>query len=154
VTILVQAGIVAEVCPSLSELIVQLDAGARFVLVTEEALATADLAPVNAWLGAQEEWSGLPFVLLTTRGGIERNPAARRYPDVLGNVTFLEWPFHPTTLVRRLARSALRGRRRQYEARGRLMALRHSKASQCYRFPHRQAGHVGVGPNRQRRRAR
>ncbi len=46
---------------------------------------------------------------------------------MLGNVTFLERPFHPTTLVS-LARSALRGRRRQYEARARLESL---AASQC-----------------------
>jgi signal transduction histidine kinase/ActR/RegA family two-component response regulator len=41
---------------------------------------------------------------------------------MLGNVTFLERPFHPTTLIS-LARSALRGRRRQYEARARLVEL-------------------------------
>ena len=97
-------------------------------MVTEEALATADLAPLASWLAEQEEWSDLPFVLLTTGGGgLERNPAARRYLDVLGNVTFLERPFHPTTLVS-LARSALRGRRRQYEARARLEALRAGEA--------------------------
>ena len=55
-------------------------------------------------------------------GGLERNPAASRHLDVLGNVTFVERPFHPTTLVS-LARSALRGRRRQYEARSRLEEL-------------------------------
>jgi hypothetical protein len=87
---------VAEPCSSLDALITELDAGAAFVVVTEEALATADLAPLAAWLADQEEWSDLPFVLLTTGGGgLERNPAARRYLDVLGNVTFLERPFHP-----------------------------------------------------------
>ncbi|TNC52528.1 PAS domain S-box protein [Rubellimicrobium rubrum] len=69
----------------------------------------------------------MPFVLLTSQGGgVERNPAARRFLDILGNVTFLERPFHPTTLVS-LAQSALRGRRRQYEARSRLEALRDSE---------------------------
>jgi PAS domain S-box-containing protein len=65
--------------------------------------------------------------LLTSHGGgLERNPAARRYLDVLGNATFIERPFHPTTLVS-LVRSALRGRRRQYEARARLHALHESE---------------------------
>ena len=41
---------------------------------------------------------------------------------MLGNVTFLERPFHPTTFVS-LAQSALRGRRRQYDARARLEEL-------------------------------
>src|SRR5262249_32403110 len=39
-----------------------------------------------------------------------------RFQDLLGNVTFLERPFHPTTLIS-VARSALRARRRQYETR-------------------------------------
>src|SRR5690606_8243920 len=62
------------------------------------------------------------FILLTSRGGIERNPAANRLLTSLGNVTFLERPFHPTTLVS-LAQAALRGRRRQYDARARLAVL-------------------------------
>ena len=49
-------------------------------------------------------------------------PAALRFLKSLGNVTFLERPFHPTSLVS-LVQSALRGRRRQYEARARLEAL-------------------------------
>jgi PAS domain S-box-containing protein len=126
-SILQEAGISAAACDSLPALIRELDRGAGFVLVTEEALATADLAPLSGWLADQQEWSDMPFVLLTSHGGgVERNPAARRYLEVLGNVTFLERPFHPTTMVS-LAQSALRGRRRQYEARGRLEALRASE---------------------------
>ena len=67
--------------------------GAGFALVTEEALQTADLHPLAAWIDAQPEWSDFPFVLLTRRGGgIERNPAAMRLLQTLGNVTFLERP--------------------------------------------------------------
>lgn len=119
-----EGGIRATPCASLFDLIVELDAGAAFVLVTEEAITSADLNPLADWLSRQQEWSDMPFVLLTTRGGgIERNPAAVRYLEVLGNVTFLERPFHPTTLIS-LARSALRARKRQYEARARLAELR------------------------------
>ena len=89
--------------------------------------ATSISSRLSAWIEAQPEWSDLPFVLLTHRGGgLERNPTAARYLEILGNVTFLERPFHPTTLVS-VARSALRGRRRQYEARGRLDALHESE---------------------------
>jgi PAS domain S-box-containing protein len=124
VAMLAEAGIEAEPCLSLPAVVDALDLGAAFVIATEEALATADLTPLAAWLADQEEWSDLPFILLTLRGGgLERNPAARRFLDVLGNVTFLERPFHPTTLIS-LARSALRNRRRQYEARRRLVELR------------------------------
>ncbi len=121
------AGIEATICDGLPALIEELDRGAGFVVLTEEAIRTADLHALRGWIEEQEEWSDLPFVLLTNRGGgLERNPAAARYLEVLGNVTFLERPFHPTTLVS-LAQSALRGRKRQYEARARLLDLRESE---------------------------
>jgi signal transduction histidine kinase/FixJ family two-component response regulator len=121
--ILGEAWMRCVVCRALPELVEQLGWGAGFALVTEEALVTADLHPLADWIEAQPEWSDFPFVLLTRReGGIERNPAAMRLLQTLGNVTFVERPFHPTTLVS-LAQSALRGRRRQYEARARLEVL-------------------------------
>jgi PAS domain S-box-containing protein len=126
--ILAEAALDTAACASLTALIAGLDEGAGLVVMTEEAIATADLAPFSNWLAVQEEWSDLPIILLTRRGGgLERNPAATRHLDVLGNVTFLERPFHPTTLVS-LARSAIRARRRQYEARARLLALQRSEA--------------------------
>ncbi|MEZ0170338.1 sensor histidine kinase [Microvirga sp. TS319] len=118
--ILRSVGIVAEICPDLPALAREIARGAGFALVTEEAFRTADLKDLSRWLMDQPPWSDLAFVLLTLRGGgIERNPALARLSEVLGNVTFLERPFHPGTLVS-VARSALRGRRRQYEARARL----------------------------------
>jgi DNA-binding response OmpR family regulator len=73
----------------------------------------------------QPAWSDLPIVLLTHHGGPEQNPASRFGPQ-LGNVTFLERPFHPETLIS-LVTTALRGRRRQYEARDRLIDLSQSE---------------------------
>jgi PAS domain S-box-containing protein len=126
-TMLAEIGVGAHICGSLAEVEANLARGAGFVITTEEALRTADLHGLSAWIEAQPEWSDMPFVLLTSRGGgLEQNPAAGRYLDVLGNVTFLERPFHPTTLVS-VARSALRARRRQYEARARLEALHESE---------------------------
>ena len=120
---LAEANIVTQICGSLAMLQHGLEWGAGFALLTEESLRSADLHPLAAWLEAQPEWSDFPFVLLTQKGGgIERNPSAQRFLDILGNVTFLERPFHPTTLVS-VARSALRGRRRQYDARARLGEL-------------------------------
>ena len=105
-----EAGIESVACYSVEALVTELIGGAGFVLVTEEALLGADLRALSAWINAQPEWSDLPFVLLTHRGGgLERNPDAGRFLNTLGNVTFLERPFHPTTLVS-LAQSALRAR--------------------------------------------
>ena len=117
---LVEGGLGAEAVPNLPALVARLSNGAGLAVVTEEALRNADLRDLVAVLAAQAEWSDLPFIILTERGGgLERNPAAVRLLELLGNVTFLERPFHPTTLLS-LARAAQRARRRQYEARARL----------------------------------
>ncbi len=124
---LAESSIKSSICPNIGGLARQLDRGVGFVLVTEEALLGQDLRAISVWINHQPEWSDLPFVLLTRRGGgLERNPDAGRFLDMLGNVTFLERPFHPTTLIS-LARSALRARRRQYDARARLEALQRSE---------------------------
>ena len=121
---LAEAGIASHACADLAALRRELDSGAGLAVVTEEALATSDLRDLSTWIDAQPEWSDFPFVLLTQRGGgLERNPRAARALKLLGNVTFVERPFHPTTLVS-LADAALRGRRRQYDARARLAQLR------------------------------
>jgi two-component sensor histidine kinase len=116
-------GITSEICPDMPALVREIAQGAGFALVTDEALRNADLKDISRWLSDQPPWSDFAFVLLTLRGGgIERNPALTRLSEVLGNVVFLERPFHPGTLVS-VACSALRGRRRQYEARARLEEL-------------------------------
>ena len=136
-----EAGVRGDVVANIPALVEALDAGAGCVVVTEEALAGTDLHPLSDWLDAQSEWSDFPFILLTQRGGgLERNPSAKRYLDILGNVTFLERPFHPTTFVS-LAQSALRGRRRQYEARARLEELNQLAADLERRVEERTAEH-------------
>lgn len=121
--ILRSVGITAAICPDMPALVRGIAQGAGFALVTDEAIRTADLKDLSRWLMDQPPWSDFAFVLLTLRGGsIERNPALARLSEILGNVIFLERPFHPSTLVS-VARSALRGRRRQYEARARLEDL-------------------------------
>ncbi|WP_246166315.1 ATP-binding protein [Sphingomonas sinipercae] len=124
-----ESNIPALICSDIDCLVRELRDDIGFVLVTEEALLGRDLRPVANWIDKQPEWSDLPFVLLTHKGGgLERNPEAGRFLDMLGNVTFLERPFHPTTLIS-LARAALRARSRQYEARARLVALQESQES-------------------------
>jgi signal transduction histidine kinase/ActR/RegA family two-component response regulator len=118
-----EAHLESSIVADIGELVAELGKGAGFAVVTEEAIDGAPLHALSEWIEAQEEWSDFPFVLLTRRGGgLERNPAAARYLELLGNATFLERPFHPTTLVS-LAQSALRARRRQYDARARLEEL-------------------------------
>jgi DNA-binding NtrC family response regulator len=120
--LLSEAGIGTQPVNGLRELVAALDDDTAFVVLAEEALRNADPRGLSDWLNRQAEWSDLPFIMLTSRGGgLERNPTAARYLELIGNVTFLERPFHSTTLVS-LARAARRGRRRQWEARARLEA--------------------------------
>jgi signal transduction histidine kinase/ActR/RegA family two-component response regulator len=136
---LAEAGFDGDVVSDVGQLVEELALGAGLAVVTEEAISTGSLHPLSRWLDEQPEWSDFPFVLLTRRGGgLERNPEASRHLDVLGNVTFLERPFHPTTFVS-LAKSALRGRRRQYEARARLEELNELAADLEQRVEERTA---------------
>jgi signal transduction histidine kinase/CheY-like chemotaxis protein len=121
-----EIGIPTEICPDLDTLCGSLDDEIALILVTEETLRSADLRRLSDWIGAQPSWSDLPFIVLTQRGGnLERTPFAVHLYQVLGNVSFLERPFHTVTLLS-VARAALRSRSRQYEARDRLAIMRES----------------------------
>lgn len=122
--ILSEARLASEICNELPKLLRELTLGAGLAVLTEESIRNADIKYLVHWIGLQQPWSDFPFVILTERGGgLERNPLAQRHTEALGNVTFLERPFHPTTLIS-VVKTALRGRRRQYEARARLAELR------------------------------
>jgi signal transduction histidine kinase len=115
--ILREARIHAEICVDLPELVEEIRRGAGVAVITEEAVRTVDARELVAWVGSQPPWSDFPFIVLTEHGGgLERNPAASRLMETLGNVSFLERPFHPTTLVS-VVQNNLRGRGRQYECR-------------------------------------
>ena len=88
--------------------------------VTEEALIGDDLVPVLEWCGAQPPWSDLPVIVLATKQAGPRAPPAARTLEKLGNVVLLERPINAETLMSAV-RSALHGRRRQYQSRGLLL---------------------------------
>src|SRR6185437_3663466 len=89
----------------------------------------------------QPPWSDFPIVLLTRQGaGPERNPDAARLGRILGDVTFIERPFHPTTLVS-IVGSAIRSRRRQYQTRAILEDLTESEGLLQTAL---NAGHLGA----------
>ncbi|MCO7573637.1 response regulator [Pseudomonas chlororaphis] len=120
-----EAGFSSLITPHLAALCDELEQGAGLAIIAAEALRGADLQPLLRYLEQQPAWSDLPIVLLTQHGGPEQNPASR-FGAPLGNVSFLERPFHPATLIS-LVSAALRGRRRQYEARDRLIDLSQSE---------------------------
>ena len=115
--VLQEAQLQADVCRNASELLEQIRRGAGLAIVTEEATRDFDVRPLNSWVTSQPAWSDFPFIVLTRHGGgVERNPTAAGLMRTLGNVTLLERPFHPTTLIS-VIQMCLRGRQRQYECR-------------------------------------
>ncbi|MCU7247528.1 response regulator [Pseudomonas koreensis] len=123
--ILGEAGYGGVITRDLGGLCNELAPGAGLLLIAAEALNGPDLETLLLYLEQQPAWSDLPIVLLTHHGGTEQSPSSKLSKS-LGNVTFLERPFHPATLVS-LVSTALRGRRRQYEARDRLIDLSESE---------------------------
>ena len=119
VGLMTEAGLKSEACTDIASLALSIRHGCGVVVITEEALRTTDLRPLVATIADQSAWSDLPFVLLASQNQGDRILAAMRYTGLLGNVTFLERPFHPTTLLS-LIQSALRTRERQYQARAHL----------------------------------
>jgi signal transduction histidine kinase len=123
--ILNEAGFGGMIATDLGALCAELEPGAGLLLIAAEALRGPELERLLLYLEQQPAWSDLPIILLTHHGGPEQGPSSR-LSKLLGNVTFLERPFHPATLIS-LVSTALRGRRRQYEARDRLIDLSESE---------------------------
>ncbi len=120
------AGTLSEACHDLMVWLDGLRAGAGAALVTEEALE-GDLTDLFAWLDAQPAWSDFPFIVLATRQAGRRSERAAHRLARLGNVVLLERPVNAETLVSAAA-SALRARRRQYQARGLLLERERAQA--------------------------
>lgn len=120
-----EAGFSGIAAPNLPMLCDELEQGAGLLIIAAEALHGVGLEPLLDYLHQQPAWSDLPIVLMTHHGGTEQN-ASSHLSASLGNITLLERPFHPVTLIS-LVTTALRGRRRQYEARDRLIDLSQSE---------------------------
>jgi signal transduction histidine kinase len=94
------------------------DAGAA--IVTEEVLHNGTIASLSKRLAMQPPWSDFPFIVLTGSGlSTASTESAVRSRAPLGNITLLERPLRPVTLISAV-RSALLARRRQYEVRDHL----------------------------------
>ena len=107
-SILREGGLTVDICKDLPSLTEEIARGAGVAVLTDDAIRNADIKTLAGWISSQPPWSDFPFVLLTERGGgLERNPIATRQMGALGNVAFLERPFHPTTLLS-VVRTALR----------------------------------------------
>ena len=107
----------ARAVPSISDLCAELRAGAGMVILAEEALTPDSAQRLLEAIEGQASWSDVPVLLLTTAVAIART--SQPVLEVLrqrANVTLLERPVHPLTLISAV-QSGLRARRRQYDVR-------------------------------------
>lgn len=89
-------------------------------IIAEEALQNGTIGKLAQMISAQPPWSDFPVIVLTGSGlSTASTESAVRSRAPLGNVTLLERPLRPVTLISAV-RSALLARRRQYEVRDHL----------------------------------
>ncbi|KQU75662.1 hypothetical protein ASE08_24925 [Rhizobacter sp. Root16D2] len=111
--------IAVEVCPNLAELTAGLGDETTAAILTEESLNEDGASSLQRWIESQPPWSDFPFVVLATRQPARRSANAAAALARLGNAVLLERPLNADTLVS-AANSAMRSRRRQYDARRQL----------------------------------
>jgi two-component sensor histidine kinase len=98
------------------------------VILTVEAIATDQFVQIQKALIQQPPWSDIPLIVLTGR---VVPPGLQESLQALGNITLLERPLHPSSLLS-LVKSAVRARRRQWQVRD-LLAHNQSLTSELRR---------------------
>ena len=108
-------GIAAAAFDGVSAFGGELPADAGCIVLAEEALADADMPGLRELLANQPAWSDLPVVLVASHGAGVDGLIERAFPSA-GNITLLERPLNPLTLVSAV-QVGLRARVRQLEVR-------------------------------------
>lgn len=115
-------GVRTRTCANLQELTDHLGDDASVAILTEESLGDEASHALCDWIDGQPPWSDFPFVVLATRQTGRRSAKAAESLLRLGNAVLLERPLSADTLVSAV-NSAMRSRRRQYEARSQVQRL-------------------------------
>jgi signal transduction histidine kinase/ActR/RegA family two-component response regulator len=113
VATLARHGIEAVICSDADALLAQVGDDAGCAMLTQEALDSRLQLRLAQALSAQPPWSDFPLIALVNA---QTSDVSQVLALELGNVTVLERPMAPHTLMSAV-RGALRTRRRQYEAR-------------------------------------
>jgi len=115
--VLAAAGIESIVCANVHALCDAIRSGVAAIIVAEEALVPAARIALSQALDAQESWSDIAVIALTSEGqlsvGVSAPVSALAGKTI---VTVLERPVRVATLITVLS-SALRARQRQYDLR-------------------------------------
>jgi len=118
--VLRQSAVTVCSLPTVQELGSAICETAGAAIITEEMLQNGTISALAHRLSLQPRWSDFPLIVLTGSGmSTASTESAVRSRAPLGNVTLLERPLRPATLISTV-RSALLARRRQYEIRDHL----------------------------------
>ena len=115
-TLLDAQGFETQICNGLAEYSRQMTDSAGALLLTEEALESAQGSLLLDLLKGQQPWSELPLIILTSGGESRRAGLLDLAAAAAGTLTLLERPVSKLTLMRSV-QVALRSRRRQYQVR-------------------------------------
>jgi signal transduction histidine kinase len=119
-SVLRESGMNAVEVGTLVALAEAISQGAGACLITEEVLQDSTIGVLAKCLSEQPPWSDLPVIVLTGGGSsTAATEIAVRSRAPLGNVSLLERPLRPATLISSV-RTALAARQRQYEIRDHL----------------------------------
>lgn len=115
--VLGQSGLSVLTFRTLTELTDAIDERSGVLLLTEENLHDEPIERLSKALSAQPRWSDLPIIVFTGTGAsTAATELAVRSRASLGNITLLERPLRPATLISAV-KTALAARQRQYEIR-------------------------------------
>jgi len=110
------AEVQAHACSTVTEFLAALEAGVGGGILGEESLTLEGFRRLAAWIKSQPLWSDFPLIVLTSGGQpTPRTNSIYQRAKALGNVSLLERPVRVVTLLTAVE-TALRGRRRQYQA--------------------------------------
>ena len=118
--VLQQSGFAVETVSAANEIVRRFEGGAGTAIIAEEVLDEHGIENLGRAASSQSPWSDFPLIVLT--GGGATTPfteMAVRSRAPLGNITLLERPVRPATLISAV-RTAIRARFRQYEIRNHL----------------------------------
>jgi signal transduction histidine kinase/CheY-like chemotaxis protein len=119
-----EQGFETRECASVPEATPHVGPGVGCIVIVEEALETEALDGFHNAIARQPAWSDMPLVIVAARGGSIQSLMESIFP-ISGNMTLLQRPLHPLSLVSAV-RVALRSRQRQYQMRDLLAQREHA----------------------------
>jgi len=124
-----RAGLSSFRCSALEDLCGCVPDGAGVILICDYCFSRDDVALLAEMLSSQPPWSELPVLVLTS-GGVTtaETHSVLRALEPIGNVTLLERPLRPDTLVSSV-QAAIRARRHQYRIRDDIRRLEQSEST-------------------------